>query len=1435
MSLPKHGLGLTFLSLIISSAANAGSLTITGTVVTQEPSANFEIDHPTSYRAFVESFSHSVAHNTDGCQVTESEADARRDMTDGSIKCLFRYVNLPDGLTFNQSTLRLEGILPNVGDNSIGYEYVYFNGSNKTPIIFNAGTQIFEGKEPVTPAWVGVNSKWSDSNIKRLGPEPINYDRKDLFQSVTPIVEYRDYPQKVVFRERGYIEESDFIGQCIVEVGFNFCTIDLPDKYVGLGQTNISGFDEYVLDVNSTNDYFNSSLQEFTIRWDYRPPIVTDQQYKAVVNDGNLEVVIGESIAVPNNSFMVEIQSPHDDHEDESKGHQVAHVSLTLIPNEGNSRTSPLYDGDDMLFQDPALGGDEELKTVELDPVGIEKRNGKYYAEFSLMGIPNGVYETSIVVGDENGNDTESEQGITTSLTRTYPSIRAFSNNERIRSGHDVYFMEHLSFATHNGYPEQSNIATIHVNGELVYDYSYTGTNEKGHGFEQGPLPEGPISQPIVYLHEHLETGFPRNSEVRVEVSAYDNSGMSVDEVFVFNYMPMSYQYSNAPDEVYQGIQMLEIGLEQNSGTKCAIFSDETLAIEAAAFGRFTCLFEWEVLPYGIEPNLDSYSPEAIGTIDLEGDFTIQASMYMFDSNGNKALAWEGSKTMTSLPIEVPEIILDEENMVNGAYPMYVEGGKVVTAEINAVNSQVEIELYDPTKEIAERVELKQRKLGESKLSTNYVVESEQGTLWSTRTYNMSAKYVLEPDQKTSKEIDTFFVPSRKIKARLEMFDKQAISTINMDAKISVGKYNSRERKNEYDALTMGQWDVAIVTEDEEGNQIPVSIWSPVDANGEARLTVDLDKAVDSSLNIYGVAKLRSQIEGYERTLETQDYSYRIIKGREIEGGLKYRTVTAIPPFSASFRHVTETRDDLSSRGNITWEVSADNGSTWGIAQEPSRSASFVYRVEEGQVGEWLVRARVKNTYTDAESITESVKITSYNRPRVRIQAPSQALVGQNVEFVATDENKLLTESDVYEWSLDKGATWNEGEKTFTINDIQDSVHVYTRAQYASVGENAKEVAWAISKHRLTVREPKEPRLSARIPRLMEVGYAYRLEAIGRKPFNGMTQEILYEWEFPDGTIKYEPIIDFTPIESDVVDRKVNIKLRAWIEGYKVATMKEKELNIRTWKYEFPEHELKVVQRQLFAPSEVMMVIRKPRIYAPGVQFEYNFSYDTEAIEFVYAVGDRTKIKLLTPGIHQIDVSVTDNRGNIQEITHFLEALELEPIEVESRETFSNQYDREPLDVSMRISTTLSHPKDRIVDYKWFLNDEQLSEDGSRQYRWIYENLGVGTHTLVGQIITDFGQVGEFTKVIEVKENEPPTCTHSLTEYTSYARITLSCNDTDGKIQTYKWFVNGEEVGAWSRSIALSYEDEDITVTGEAYDDSGEKAVISDITIYARD
>ena len=191
-------------------------------------------------------------------------------------------------------------------------------------------------------------------------------------------------------------------------------------------------------------------------------------------------------------------------------------------------------------------------------------------------------------------------------------------------------------------------------------------------------------------------------------------------------------------------------------------------------------------------------------------------------------------------------------------------------------------------------------------------------------------------------------------------------------------------------------------------------------------------------------------------------------------------------------------------------------------------------------------------------------------------------------------------------------------------------------------------------------------------------------------------------------------------------------------------------------------------------------------------------------------------------GMKNLMFRVTNSRGQSKEVSQIVEVLPPTPLEIEIVRTFSNEYLRYPLDVSLRSRVWLSHPDDRVAVYKWYLDGELVME--SKRYRESIGDLSVGNHSIRVDVETEFGQTGSQSFEVNVIPNQKPTGSINMHETDQVFELHLNCNDSDGRIAATTWQLNGELLTHSHNIIQLSKDKLKGTnyVVGRCYDDSFE-------------
>ena len=144
---------------------------------------------------------------------------------------------------------------------------------------------------------------------------------------------------------------------------------------------------------------------------------------------------------------------------------------------------------------------------------------------------------------------------------------------------------------------------------------------------------------------------------------------------------------------------------------------------------------------------------------------------------------------------------------------------------------------------------------------------------------------------------------------------------------------------------------------------------------------------------------------------------------------------------------------------------------------------------------------------------------------------------------------------------------------------------------------------------------------------------------------------------------------------------------------------------------------------------------------------------------------------------------------------------------------------REPLNVLMRPRVTGGHPNDRLVTYEYSVDDPEATVLGPGSSGLI-KGLTAGNKTVHLQALSKFDKVLSTEYTFEVLANQPPTCEIEVSEIGEYTYYTASCSDSDGKIISYRWYLDDKSISSGQR-IRRGKNDPLGVLSFEAVDDAG--------------
>jgi hypothetical protein len=183
-----------------------------------------------------------------------------------------------------------------------------------------------------------------------------------------------------------------------------------------------------------------------------------------------------------------------------------------------------------------------------------------------------------------------------------------------------------------------------------------------------------------------------------------------------------------------------------------------------------------------------------------------------------------------------------------------------------------------------------------------------------------------------------------------------------------------------------------------------------------------------------------------------------------------------------------------------------------------------------------------------------------------------------------------------------------------------------------------------------------------------------------------------------------------------------------------------------------------------------------------------------------------------------VSVRISDDRGHESIITHDVMLAEQDPWEVRFSYRSSNEYERAPLTLSFRPDVGGGHPRDRLMEHRYYKDGEMVTEG----QRYGEVTLDEGTHTVALEIESQFGHQVMSEQTLTVNPNQAPTCKMDTREMSAGWRFYARCEDPDGDIEDHKWVVEGERIGISGSRISVTSRDGSVpTVELYGIDDSG--------------
>jgi hypothetical protein len=625
-----------------------------------------------------------------------------------------------------------------------------------------------------------------------------------------------------------------------------------------------------------------------------------------------------------------------------------------------------------------------------------------------------------------------------------------------------------------------------------------------------------------------------------------------------------------------------------------------------------------------------------------------------------------------------------------------------------------------------------------------------------------------------------------------------------------------------YDPAVMGEWAIRLVREENFDDVVPMTDF--VDApNGEVQFNLDLT-GIERSVRLVAQARLKSPIEGYERIEDSQRVFMTVLRGGAIDANVEGRRLSGAAPFTTILQLELENQADMAATGDVIWEISADDGATWESHRSTDRNRFRWYRTYDK--GEYLVRAKLLNVNSGAESYTETIEVIAYDTPKVEIEGARTLFVGTEATYTVkvTGPDGEPMENPVIKWTQDRGETFFHEGDTLTLTSEEAkrfSMEAWVRDATAPDDDR-----YAYTRERVYAdfRVVKGPRVFMTGPRVIETGKEYEYLVRLSLPYKGMEGEVEGYFTLPNGEKVEGDTLTYTPTEADLALGSMELLYTAWVKGYRdQGTEASRDIRARVWEYVWPEFNLYMRSSADMAPAEVTARVREIAFRGQLDEPQYQWEFP-EGDAFVVTENrwdDMRTFQINEPGTYPVKVTITDARGNVAVLEETLEIGEAPPYVVEINYSASNEYNREPLELRMRPYVTGGHPRDRVESRTDTVDGKEVESSGYSA-RAVLEK---GSHEVGLTIRTRMGKEVTQTMTMDVAENQPPVCSVRIDDrYSSWA-LYAECEDVDGDMDAFEWTVNGEPVSVRSNRLTLlksSYEDVLPRVELVGYDDAGD-------------
>lgn len=1365
--MPRYNKLALCIGILIAQRAGATAMTFSGTLQTNIPTMTASpVGTPLQG---VKSSTVNFSSDNSGCQVLY---DPNSSVGSGLIPCYFSLDSgIPNGMTYDISKKRIAGYSQVAGSQTLKYSLHYLSGSSKTDTVLKSGDLKFDIQAAVAPVITDIASSFDTSTF--VSGYSANIHKRQEKGTIKATVEARNYDQSI---------SIDGFGDCSVAESATSCTITNLNM-LDIDGNAVTGSNPLIINANSSNQFFQNVSSGFDFKWDFRPP--TAKNVAVSNNENSLATIstLAGNKTVLYSHVGVTITSPHEG--ESGDWWQPTASTLNLTPNDADQRMSSLtYNGRTVIDLSKNTVTSNTVIKKGIAANLVKTGSGEFLADFDINDVKDGNYTATISATDKYGN-TSTSAAQTMQLNRFSPEVALLDDNyQDISANRPMFFFDNLIIGATNGFTGQIKSVKLTV-GDIDVPLNSTGT--------EGVFTTGSIDTSSLVPEQY----YP------MTLTAEDIYGRKTIKTVQIQYAPVHMVFSPSNSNPIQFTEAITVSVKTAGSYPCSLKLNREDALNAANYSDVGCYVEYE-LPEDMTYVMDSLSRSYIKGYVNDEVGRIKYKLYAVSSSNVPLKVLDGSFDITAKPAVEPTITLTDKRMYNDTdFLSDVTGGSVGSAIVEASPGVVDISVKVADQE-ASTTSVKM-KAGLKSDTGKYTarVKAPANDTWTILPVTITAKYARTDKFNAVKKANIYYVPTKRLTANILDYDREVADTDNDKVKVQVGVYDNKTKSYVYDKNAYATWKIRleqiIKGRNEEGKFVTTykTISDEVVTNDEgyAIVTLDPSKTEGQYVSYRAVADVISPLENFSLSLNSRSKNTVILKGSSVDGSIAGGSVSGKVPFTAKLSFRPDTTQDKQVIGDIQWML--DPGT--GVFTEDMNGHNHKnFNFTTPNAGKWLVKAVITNRATGVKSETATTTVIGYELADAKIKQDALVITGQPVPVSIVSDNENVPLGDLaVQWSTD-AKNWTDGDLSTTITLKDGEKYIYARVRPAETDDEAGDSSWVTIRHTASLAKLKHITASISGPTQIETNKDIELKGVHEDLFptvSGLTYK--EEWVMPDGSIQSGNIATWRTTEENA---EQEVTYRVWLDGYKDQTITEKKTTLKTWGYHFPTIISSSRQDYQIAPATLTVSNKTVFPKFPGVEYTVTYDYDSD-VKVLSNTNTKFVGYVTKPGIYNIRMTVSDNRGNSESRDHIIAVDEAQPINITLTPYYKNKFLRTPLDVVVNSGVVLDHDKDSIESFTWSLDGEKQD---SQLRRNLFSGLTEGHHVIQFDAVSAFGQRGSKTLEVDVVANQLPVCNPTVYSGSTSWRVSLHCSDPDGRMVAYRWILGDEAKGNTSDTITVT-------------------------------